>query len=104
MQIIQLYVKRRNVNNIKIQACLIVFVLFSYDCNFDYLFEVIDFSKAPSTMMITCKYITIGRTSLRLINKRIKCIIAPISSVRKSSTDIKQKRIGIIGMGQVGKH
>ena len=54
--------------------------------------------------MISCKFV-FGRQSLTslILKRQTKCIpSAGLVSVRKNSTDIKQKRIGIIGMGQVG--
>ena len=54
--------------------------------------------------MISCKFV-FGRQSLTslILKQNTKCIpSAGLVSVRKNSTDIKQKRIGIIGMGQVG--
>ena len=54
--------------------------------------------------MISCKFV-FGRQSLTslILKQHTTCIpSAGLVSVRKNSTDIKQKRIGIIGMGQVG--
>ena len=54
--------------------------------------------------MISCKFV-FGRQSLTslILKQNTKCVpSAGLVSVRKNSTDIKQKRIGIIGMGQVG--
>ena len=55
-------------------------------------------------MMISCKSVFSRQSILySAINQNIKCFVAPIS-VRNNSTDVKQKKIGIIGMGQVGKY
>jgi len=52
--------------------------------------------------MISCKSVFSRHSILNfVINQNVKCFVAPIS-VRNNSTDIKQKKIGIIGMGQVG--
>ena len=55
-------------------------------------------------MMISCKSVFSRQSILSsVINQNIKCFVAPIS-VRNNSTDVKQKKIGIIGMGQVGNY
>ena len=55
-------------------------------------------------MMISCKSVFSRHSILNfVINQNVKCFVAPIT-VRNNSTDIKQKKIGIIGMGQVGKY
>ena len=67
--------------------------------------EIVDFKNLSS--MISCKFMFGGgRRSLTRLKRyhNIKCSVSasPISGVRENSTDIKQKKIGIIGMGQVG--
>ena len=60
-------------------------------------------------MMISCKSVFGVRQSIVgfVLNQNntkwfASATTTLISSVRKNSTDIKQKKIGIIGMGQVG--